>query len=83
MRRVRPLAAMRVGTEVYHALRQCIVARYGSASACVGDEGGFAPDVSNVYEALELVVEAVAASGHTDVVKLGLDVAASELVVRH
>jgi len=38
--------ALRVGTEVYHVLRSIIVARYGSLSASVGDEGGFAPDLA-------------------------------------
>ena len=40
--------AMRVGTEVYHELRNIIVERYGALSASVGDEGGFAPDVASI-----------------------------------
>ena len=40
--------AMRVGTEVYHELRNIIVERYGALSASVGDEGGFAPVVASI-----------------------------------
>ena len=73
---------MRIGAEVYHALRGIIIERYGALSASVGDEGGFAPDLADVAEALELVMAAIKATGHQDVVHIALDVAASELAVR-
>jgi len=75
-------AAMRIGAEVYHALRGIIIERYGALSASVGDEGGFAPDLADVAEALELIMAAIKATGHQDVVRIALDVAASELAVR-
>jgi hypothetical protein len=73
---------MRIGAEVYHALRGIIIERYGALSASVGDEGGFAPDLADVAEALELIMAAIKATGHQDVVRIALDVAASELAVR-
>ncbi len=45
----------------------------------VGDEGGFAPNIQNVYECLDMIVEAIKASGYSEVIKIGLDVAASGL----
>ena len=71
--------ALRIGVEVYHHLRQVLKKR--GHSTAVGDEGGFAPDLRSHREALDLLVEAVAAAGYRpgeDVV-LALDVAASEL----
>jgi enolase len=47
--------------------------------ACnVGDEGGFAPNILENREALELIKIAIAKAGATDIVKIGMDVAASE-----
>jgi len=44
----------------------------------VGDEGGFAPNIQDNREALELLKVAIAKAGATDIVKIGMDVAASE-----
>ena len=71
--------ALRIGVEVYHHLKQ--VLRKRGLSTAVGDEGGFAPNLRTNREALDLLVEAIAAAGYRpgeDVV-LALDVAASEL----
>ena len=47
--------------------------------ACnVGDEGGFAPNVQDNSEALDVLMEAIKKSGHEGKVKIGTDVAASE-----
>lgn len=43
----------------------------------VGDEGGFAPNIDSIYECLELIMDAISQAGHSDRVKIGLDVAAS------
>ncbi|MDN4171407.1 phosphopyruvate hydratase [Nocardioides sp. SOB77] len=70
--------ALRTGAEVYHALKSVLKKR-GLATG-VGDEGGFAPDLESNRAALDLIAEAVGATGLTlgrDVV-LALDVAASE-----
>ncbi|MDK2383280.1 MAG: phosphopyruvate hydratase, partial [Candidatus Korarchaeota archaeon] len=73
--------ALRIGVEVYWALRDLLVDRYGSAAINVGDEGGFAPPMSKAEEALDALMEAIHLAGYTagkDVV-MGLDAAASQL----
>lgn len=47
--------------------------------ACnVGDEGGFAPNILDNFEALNLLTEAIDKAGYTGKIKIGMDVAASE-----
>ncbi len=70
--------ALRCGAEVFHALKK-LVDKKGYPTT-VGDEGGFAPNVSGNDEAIELILKAIETAGYTpgqDVV-LGLDCAASE-----
>ena len=69
--------ALRVGAEVYHALKQLLHDR--GLSTAVGDEGGFAPDLESSEAAIELILEAAAAAGHRDRVALALDPATSEV----
>lgn len=70
--------AMRYGSEIYHHLKACIKARYGLDATAVGDEGGFAPNIQESKEALELLKESVEKAGYTGKVIIGMDVAASE-----
>jgi len=70
--------AMRMGCEVYHNLKSVIKTKYGQDATNVGDEGGFAPNILNNAEGLDLVVEAIAKAGYTGKVVIGMDVAASE-----
>eukprot|EP00300_Choanocystis_sp_HF-7_P033090 c45380_g1_i1.p1 GENE.c45380_g1_i1~~c45380_g1_i1.p1 ORF type:complete len:453 (+),score=127.45 c45380_g1_i1:44-1360(+) len=74
--------AMRMGAEVYHSLKKVIKDKYGQDATNVGDEGGFAPNISSSYEGLDLVVEAIEKAGYTGKVKLGMDVAASEFFTK-
>ena len=70
--------ALQWGAEVYHALKSVLKQR-GLATG-LGDEGGFAPDLANNREALDLIVEAIGTTGlkpGTDIA-LALDVAATE-----
>ncbi|MEC5388054.1 phosphopyruvate hydratase [Uliginosibacterium sp. H3] len=70
--------ALRCGAEIFHALKK-IVDKKGYPTT-VGDEGGFAPNVSGAKEALDMIMEAITKAGYDagkDVV-LGLDCAASE-----
>jgi enolase len=70
--------ALRCGAEVFHNLKK-LVDKKGYPTT-VGDEGGFAPNVSGNDEAIELILRAIEAAGYTpgqDVV-LGLDCASSE-----
>lgn len=70
--------SMRIGAEVYAALKGVIKKRYGLDATSVGDEGGFAPNVASSEEGLDLLVAAIEKAGYTGRVKLGMDVAASE-----
>merc|ERR550514_1934254 len=70
--------AMQIGAEVYHSLKSVTKKKYGQDACNVGDEGGFAPNVQDNNEALDVLMDAIKKSGHKDKVKLGTDVAASE-----
>lgn len=70
--------AMQVGTETYHALKSVIKKKYGIDATNVGDEGGFAPNVSGAEESLDLLITAIANAGYEGKVKIALDVASSE-----
>ncbi len=70
--------AVRWGAEVFHALKK-ILADQGMSTA-VGDEGGFAPNLSSNEAAIETLLQAIAKAGYkagTDIL-LGLDTASSE-----
>ena len=69
--------ALRIGTEVYHALKQVLGDR-GLATG-VGDEGGFAPDLESSEAAIEAILEAAERAGHRDRIAIALDPAASEV----
>jgi len=73
--------AMKMGTEVYHHLKAIIKDKYGQDATNVGDEGGFAPNIQENKEGLELLKLAIAKAGYTGKVKIGMDVAASEFFV--
>ena len=70
--------ALRQGAEVYHALKS-VLKKKGLATG-LGDEGGFAPDLASNRAALDLIAEAVSATGLTlgRDIALAMDVAASE-----
>ena len=70
--------AVRYGTEVFHNLKS-VLAKRGMNTA-VGDEGGFAPDLSSNEEAIEVILEAIENAGFSagKDIYLGLDCAASE-----
>lgn len=70
--------AMRMGCEIYHVLKGLIKAKYGQDACNVGDEGGFAPNISSNEEGLILVTDAIEKAGYTGKVKIGMDVASSE-----
>ncbi len=69
--------SLRMGTEVYHCLKG--VLKKKGLSTAVGDEGGFAPNLSSEEEAIECIIEAIEKSGYnTDKIKIALDAASSE-----
>ncbi|CEG65265.1 Putative Enolase (Fragment) [Rhizopus microsporus] len=73
--------AMKIGTEVYHTLKSVIKEKYGQDATNVGDEGGFAPNIQDNAEGLELLVTAIEKAGYTGKVKIAMDCAASEFYV--
>jgi enolase len=70
--------ALRQGTEVFHALKSVLSAK--GMNTAVGDEGGFAPDLSSNEEAIEVILTAIDKAGYRagEDIYLGLDVASSE-----
>ena len=70
---------LQVGTEVFHSLKK-ILSGHGLATA-VGDEGGFAPDLSSNEAALEMLIEGIEAAGYKpgEEVFIALDPATSEI----
>ena len=70
--------AIRMGAETFHALKKVLKGR-GQVTS-VGDEGGFAPNLANNEEPLEVIVEAIKAAGYVPGkdIALAMDVAASE-----
>ena len=71
--------ALRWGTETYHVLKQVLADR--GLSTAVGDEGGFAPNLSSNEEAIKVLVEAIERAGYTPGkdIAIALDPAMSEL----
>jgi enolase len=69
---------LRMGTEVFHALKRTLHAR--GLSTAGGDEGGFAPDLASNEEALQVLVAAISAAGYEpgEQVAIALDPATSE-----
>jgi enolase len=71
--------ALRWGTEVYHVLKKQLAEK--GLSTAVGDEGGFAPNLANNAEPVELLIRAIEAAGFTpgDDIAIALDPATSEV----
>lgn len=71
--------AFRMGAEIFHALGAVLKER--GLSTAVGDEGGYAPDLSSNEEALKTIVDAIEKAGYVpgEEVLLALDVAATEI----
>ncbi|MCS6905746.1 MAG: phosphopyruvate hydratase [Bacteroidia bacterium] len=71
--------ALRMGAEVFHTLKE--VLRRQGYSTNVGDEGGFAPNLSSNEEAVEVILEAIELAGYKvgEEIAIAIDAAASEL----
>ncbi|MDD3028201.1 MAG: phosphopyruvate hydratase [Erysipelotrichaceae bacterium] len=70
--------AIRMGAEVFHALKSVLHSK--GLNTAVGDEGGFAPNLSSNEEALGTIIEAIEKAGYKpgDDIKIAMDTAASE-----
>ena len=81
---IRPVGApsyhegIRMGTEVFHALQKVLKGR--GLSTAVGDEGGFAPKLNGIEDALDCIMQAIKDAGYKpgDDVRIAMDCAASE-----
>ena len=71
--------ALRAGVEIFHSLKNIL--SENSLSTAVGDEGGFAPNISNLEEALSYISRAIEKSGYKlgEEIFISIDAAASEL----
>ena len=71
--------ALRMGTEVFHALKDLINAQ--GMSTATGDEGGFAPNVENHEAAIQLILQAIDKAGYEagTQIAIGLDCASSDI----
>jgi enolase len=70
---------LRAGTEIFHSLKKVLHDKH--LSTAVGDEGGFAPDIKNSEEAIQMILSAIEKAGYKpgEQVKLALDCACTEL----
>ncbi|MFT5660235.1 MAG: enolase [Sulfurimonas sp.] len=72
---------LRASAEVYHTLKGILKAK--KHNTALGDEGGFAPDLSSNEEPIQIIMEAIEKAGYKPGTQIGiaLDVAASEIIV--
>jgi enolase len=73
--------ALQASAEVYHNLKKIL--KEGNHNTALGDEGGFAPDLSSNEEPIQVIMQAIEKAGYKpgDQIAIALDVASSELVV--
>ena len=69
--------ALRMASETYHELGNIVKERYGVSAKNVGDEGGYAPNMTLTSEALECLMKAIENAGYSKEVSLAIDPAAS------
>ena len=63
--------AMKMGSETYHHLKNVIKKDFGLDATAVGDEGGFAPNIQNNKDALQLIRKAIDLAGYTGKIDIG------------
>lgn len=71
---------LRISAEVYMCLKHIIKSKYGAEAINIGDEGGFAPPLDNIDEALNMIIAAIIDAGYTPGVDvyIAIDAASSE-----
>lgn len=70
--------AIQMGSEIFFHLKSVIFERCGSSGCNVGEDGGFAPNVSSISEALNFVKESIHRAGYNERIKLALGIGATE-----
>ncbi|XP_059430889.1 cytosolic enolase 3 [Corylus avellana] len=73
--------AVQMGSETYHHLKAVITEKYGAHGCNVGEDGGFAPNISSFREGLDLVKEAISRTGYDEKIKIAIDVAATDFCI--
>lgn len=73
--------ALQMGSETYHHLKAVITEKYGAHGCNVGEDGGFAPNISGFREGLDLVKEAISRTGYSEKIKIGIDVSATDFCI--
>ena len=70
--------SLRAGAEIFHELKKLLISK--NLSTAVGDEGGFAPNLSTNEDALDIILDAINTAGYTpgEEIFLGLDAASTE-----
>ena len=69
--------AIRMGAEIFHTLKNILKSKW--LTTAVGDEGGFAPDLTSNEEGIEIILKAIEKAGYnTEQIKICIDVASSE-----
>jgi enolase len=71
------LEGLQICYEINMQLHDLLVARYGKIAVNVGDEGGYAPPMSGLWEPMKVLSQAVEKSGYADKILYGFDAAAS------
>ena len=73
---------LRVGSFVYQQLQKGIAQKYGQSATGLGDEGGFAPPITKIEDALTLITSALKKSNLVKKVDIALDCAATEFYLK-
>ena len=70
--------SLRAGAEIFHELKKLLISK--NLNSAVGDEGGFAPNLSSNEDALDIILDAINSAGYTpgEDIFLGLDAASTE-----
>ncbi|XP_060175277.1 cytosolic enolase 3 [Lycium barbarum] len=73
--------ALQMGSETYHHLKAVITEIYGAHGCNVGEDGGFAPNISSLRDGLDLVKKAIERTGYNEKIKIAIGVAATEFCI--
>ncbi|XP_074589286.1 cytosolic enolase 3 [Curcuma longa] len=73
--------AMQMCSETYHHLKAIIQEKYASVACNVGDDGGFALNISSITECLDLTKEAIDRAGYNGRIKMAIDVGATDFCI--
>ncbi len=69
--------ALQIGSETYHTLKESLINNFGDKAINVGDEGGFAPQLTCIEEPFDYITNAIIKTGNWKKAKLGIDAAAT------